>query len=111
MNFVLKNELCRGSYQVIPSRAVKRIVFGQALVYATHRQRAGPSTGPSTLRGRSWQGPSPILSAGFEGAGSTAGNCDNAARRPAAGGRLAGFLRLNLETKVGGEESKMCQHS
>lgn len=84
---------------VIPSLAVKRIVFGQVLVYATHRQPAGPSTVQSTPRGRNWPCPSPILSAGFEEADSTAENPENAAVRPAAGGRQAGSLLLNLETK------------
>lgn len=75
---------------------MKKIAFGQVLVYATHRQPAGPLTGQSTPRGRNWLGPSPILSVGFEEAGSTAENPEIAARRPAAGGRLAGSLLLNL---------------
>ena len=85
--------------EVIPSLAVKRIAFVQVLVYATDRQPAGPSTGQSTPRGKNWLGPSPILSAGFEEAGSIAVNHENAKGRPAAGGRQAGFLLLNLETE------------
>lgn len=95
------------SLEVIPSPAVKRIVLGQVLVYGTRRQPAGPSTGQSTPRGRNLLGPFPILTARFEEAGSTAESLGNAARRPAAGGRLAGSLLLNLETI--GDEVITCQ--
>lgn len=74
-------------FEIIPSLAVKKIVFGLMLAFATRRQQTGPLTGQSTPRERNWPGPSPILPAGSEGAGSTAVNPGFAARRPAAGGR------------------------
>lgn len=99
---MLYQRKCTGALlsTVIPSPAMKRIYFGQVLVYSTHSQPAGPSTGQSTPRGRSWLGPSPILSAGFEEADSTAENLENAARRTAAGGRRAGSSLINLDIKV-----------
>lgn len=78
---------------------MKRIVFGQVLVYATHRLPPESLTVQSTPRGRNWLDPSPILSAGFEGAGSTAESPGNAVKTPEAGGRPAGSLLLSLETE------------
>ena len=86
------------SLEIIPSVALKRRVFGQATVYTIYRQPAGPLTGQSTPTGRNWLGPSPILSSGFEEAGSTGENHGNAAKRPAADGTQAGSSLLNLET-------------
>lgn len=86
--------------KVVPSPAWKRTVYGQVLVYATHRQPVEPLTGQSTPRGRNWLGPSPISSVGSEGLGNTAENPWNSARRPAADGKQAGSSLPNLETKV-----------
>lgn len=46
--------------ETVPAPALKRTVYGQVLVYATHRQLVEPWTGQSTPRGRNWLGPSPI---------------------------------------------------
>lgn len=86
--------------EAVPSPSMKRTVCGQVLASATNKQRAVPWTGRSTPRGRNWLGPSPILSAGFAVSGNTAVGRLSAIKSPAADGRLADSLRLNLETKI-----------